>query len=252
VQSIKPKWRIIDSGIVSAEFSTAADEVILNARIRDIIPDTLHFYVRECPTISVGYNQPVKESVYLDETEKRGVRIVRRFSGGSAIYTDTGQLIFALVIDRSFVYSDIVRSYEKICSAIIRGLSKLGIRADYKPVNDIVVDGFKISGSAQFRRGDIVLHHGTILVDTDLESITMFLRPPKKKDSSPIHGRLTSLNRLLGFSPDMGDVKRAIIEGIAETFGVTLYSGALTQVELSEIDRLIREKYGTREWNWRL
>ncbi|MEM4262344.1 MAG: biotin/lipoate A/B protein ligase family protein [Thermoplasmata archaeon] len=247
------EWRLVDSGIVSPEFSVAADEAILNARLREFVPNTLHFYVRNCPCVSIGYNMPLKESVCMDEVGKRNVRLVRRFSGGSAVYTDQGQLIFALIIDSSFLPSDLLESYKRICEAVIRGLSYLGIKAEHKPVNDIVVGGLKISGSAQLRRGGIVLHHGTIMVDTDLDTLAAVIKPTRAKRSNPpVSKRVTCLRELLGRAPDMREVKSILSRGISESFGVTLREGALTPGEISDTERLIKEKYSLQEWTWRL
>ena len=246
-------WRLVDSGIVSPEFSAAADEAILNARLRELVPNTLHFYVRNCPCISVGYNIPLKESVNMDEVGKRNVRLLRRFSGGSAVYTDQGQLIFALIIDSNFLPYDVVDSYKKICDAVIRGLSMLGVKAQYKPVNDIVSDGLKISGSAQLRRGGIILHHGTVMVDTNLDTLAAVIRPTRSKRSDPmVFKRVTCLRDVLGKAPDMHEVKRVITQGISEIFGITLYPRLLTPIETKEIERLIEEKYAAQEWTWRL
>jgi len=246
-------WRLVDSGTVSPEFSVAADEAILNARLREFVPNTLHFYVRNCPCVSIGYNMPLKESVCMDEAGKRNVRLVRRFSGGSAVYTDQGQLIFALIIDSSFLPGDLLESYKRICDAVIRGLSYLGIRAEHKPVNDIVVNGLKISGSAQLRRGGIVLHHGTIMVDTDLDTLAAVIKPTRtKRRAPPASKRVTCLRELLGRAPDMREVKSILSRGISESFGVSFREDALTPAEISDAERLIREKYSLQEWTWRL
>jgi lipoate-protein ligase A len=250
----RPIWRLIDSGIVSPEFSAASDEAITDALLVGSVPDTLHFYVRDSPTISIGHNRSLQRSVFQEEVARRGVRIVRRLSGGSAVYTDRGQLIFALALHDSLLPPDVVESYAAICGALIRGLSTIGVKAEYKPVNDILVAGRKVSGSAQLRRGGIVLHHGTMLVDTDLEALAAVLRPVvSEKEVGSVAARpVTCLREILGKAPDMQDVKRALARGISETFGVTLNPQNLTPSEMSDIENLVREKYGSREWNWSL
>lgn len=246
-------WRLVDSGVVSPEYSAASDEAIVNARRAGSVPDTVHFYTRDSPTISIGYNRSVEKSVFTEEAARRKVKIIRRFSGGSAVFTDKGQLIFALILGASLLPSDIVESYEKMCGAVIRGLSILGVKAEYKPVNDILVGGKKISGSAQLRRGGVVLHHGTMLVDTDLESLTAVLRPPQgKKGEQFVMKHVTNLREAMGEAPDPQVLKRALVKGISDTFGATLYPRSLTAGEVEDIDKLIEEKYGSRSWNWKL
>jgi lipoate-protein ligase A len=246
-------WRLVDSGVVSPEYSAASDEAIVNARRAGSVPNTVHFYTRDSPTISIGYNRSVEKSVFTDESARRGIKIIRRFSGGSAVFTDKGQLIFALILDASLLPSDIVESYEKMCGAIIRGLSILGVKAEYKPVNDIIVGGRKISGSAQLRRGGVVLHHGTMLIDTDLESLAAVLRPPQgRKDGQLVMKHVTNLREEMGEAPDLQVIKRALVKGISDTFGATMYPRSLTSHETDDIDKLIEEKYGSRDWNWKL
>jgi len=245
-------WRLVDSGVVSPDFSAASDEAIVNARLAGAVPNTVHFYTRDSPTISIGYNRSVEKSVFIEEAARRNVKVIRRFSGGSAVFTDRGQLIFALVLDAFLLPSDIVESYEKMCGAIIRGLSILGIKAEYKPVNDILVGGKKISGSAQLRRGGVVLHHGTMLVDTDLESMAAVLKPPHgKKDDQSVMNHVTSLREAMGEAPDTQVLKGALAKGISDAFGVALYPGSLTPREVADIEALIEGKYGSRDWNWK-
>jgi len=244
-------WRLVDSGEVSPEFSAAADEAILNARVRGMVPNTVHLHVRQSPTISLGCNSPVDEFVQIDQAETRKVKIIRRCSGGSAIYTDLGQLIFSIITEQEFLPKDIVKSYEKISSAIIYGLSKLGINAKYKPINDITAEGLKISGSAQLRRGKIVLHHGTVLIDTDLECMIAVLHP-RLKEGETRPPRVGTLSELLSSPIDMEDVKQSIIRGISHTFKIDLNPEGLCAYELNEIDQLVRTKYGSIEWNFRL
>jgi lipoate-protein ligase A len=246
-------WRLVDSGIVPPEYSAASDEAIVNARRAGSVPNTLHFYTRDSPTISIGYNRSVEKSVFTEEAARRKVKIIRRFSGGSAVFTDKGQLIIALILDASLLPSDIVKSYEKVCGAVMRGLSILGIKAEYKLVNDILVGGKKISGSAQLRRGGVVLHHGTLLVDTDLESLAAVLKPPlgKNNDQSAMR-HVTSLQEVMGEAPDMQVLKRALVNGISDAFGVTFYLSSLTTREVADINRLIEEKYGSHDWNWKI
>jgi len=246
-------WRLVYSGVVSPEYSAASDEAIVNARLAGAVPNTVHFYTRDSPTISIGYNRSVEKSVFTEEAARRNVKVIRRFSGGSAVFTDRGQLIFSLTLDASLLPSDIVESYEKICRAVIRGLSILGIKAEYKPVNDILVGGKKISGSAQLRRGGVVLHHGTMLVDTDLESMAAVLKPPQgKKGDQFVMKHVTSLREAMGDAPDMQVLKRAIVKGISDAFSVTLYPRSLTPQEVVDIDGLIEGKYSSRDWNWKI
>ena len=116
------RWRLVDSGLVQPPESAALDEAILEAHSRDLVPPTLHFYVRATPTVSVGYFQRLEESIDLDECRKRGVAVIRRKSGGSTIYTDRGQLIYGLVTDTTCVGRD-DSVFSAVCGAIAKAIS---------------------------------------------------------------------------------------------------------------------------------
>ena len=169
-------------------------------------------------------------------------------SGGSAIYTDPGQVIYAVILDESMVPESPGATFELICRGVIRALEHLGVRAEFKPVNDILVSGRKISGSAQTRKWDVVLQHGTLMVDTDFEAMFAVLRPSKKG-----RGRhsVTSLAQELDPLPSMGEVKNALVEGFASVFGVEIVKGALTPFEIETIEGLVKERYGREEYTFR-
>jgi len=248
--SARAVWRLVDSGLISPERSAATDEAILNARIRRVVPDTVHFYVRDRPCVSIGHNGAVGDSVDIGEATRRGTEIIRRLSGGSAVYTDSGQLIFSLILTDTLLSANIEKSYSTVCSAIMAGLSALGVRAEHKLINDILVGGSKISGSAQLRRGGAVLHHGTLMVDTDLDAIASVIRSAGGGRDVP--KKLTCLRDLLGVAPDMRIVKSSIAKGIEDSFNVTLKPGQLISEESAEIEELVEGKYRLREWNYRL
>ena len=241
-------WRLVDSGFVPPPESAALDEAILEAHIEGRVPNTLHFYGRSVPTISVGYFQRVSESLDLEEVRRRGVAIVRRKSGGSSIYTDQGQLIFGIVLHEEDVPEDRMESFRVICSALAAALSSLGVDARYRPMNDIEVAGRKVSGSAQLRRKGSVLQHGTVIVDADLSVMDAVL---KSKGAVRPSDRVTSLTSLLGKKIPLASVKDAIAKNLGSAFGVSIVPSTLTEWERARVVRLVEERYSRDEWNMR-
>lgn len=246
-------WRLVDSGHVPPSESAALDEAILEAHVEGNVPNTLHFYVRAVPTISVGYFQKIAESVDLAECERRGVAIVRRKSGGSSIYTDRGQLIYGLVIHRSDLPEERADSFRMTCQAIADAVSSFGVNAVYRPMNDVEVDGRKISGSAQLRRKDSVLQHGTIVVDSDLANMDSVLRAnsARMKNISRPSERMTTLSALLGAAPEMDLVKGALVKSFGEAFDAKFFSATLTDLESAMVKKLVSERYSKKEWNFK-
>ncbi len=244
-------WRLVDSGLVSPSESAALDDAMLEAHIAGAVPSTLHYYVRDQPTVSVGHFQKISESIHAAEASKRGVAIVRRKSGGSSIFTDTGQLIYGLVVHEDELPSGTGESFRAICSAIARAISSFGLEARYRPMNDIEVDGRKISGNAQLRRKGSVLQHGTVIVQTDLEAMDAVLKIDKSKAPSLSRPseRVASLSSLLGRTVSIGDVKERIAYEISKSFQVQFEEGILTDTERAIVSRLVSDCYSRKEWN---
>lgn len=247
-------WRLVDSGVVGPAESAALDEAILECHSSGGAPNTLHFYRRSSPTVSIGYFQRVSDTVDLGECDRLGVSLIRRRSGGSSIYTDSGQLIFGLVVAASDLPRGREESFRLICSAVARGLASLGMDARYRPANDIEVGGRKVSGSAQLVSRGSVLHHGTILVDTSLENMDAVLRldPGKNPRLARPSDRITTLSSILGSTPDMEAVKAGIAKEVAAAFMCDFEKAPLSPGEEDLVRKLVHERYGREDWNFKL
>ena len=239
-------WRLVDTDICAPPYSAAADEAIALARSKDLVPDTLHFYRRSVPTVSLGYFQSASEDINRDFCDEHGIQIVRRATGGSAVYTDKNHLIYGLMTDESPMPLDKEETYRKVCSALVGGLAHMGIAATFKPVNDVLVNGRKISGSAQMRRWGVVLQHGTLILANDTKKMFGALNVDRGKAK-----HITSLEEVLGRKPPVSDVKSALVKGFEEVFGARFEPGELTDFEIDKIEELIAEKYGNDQWNFR-
>ncbi len=237
---------MVDTDLASPPYTSACDESIVKARDKNIVPNTLHFYRRNTPTVSLGYFEDVEEKVDLDVVREHSIHLVRRMSGGSAIYTDEGQLIYSVILAKEFVPSDPNETYEMICSAVIKAIESFGLQAEFKPINDILIGGKKVSGSAQKRHRNTVIQHGSLIVDTDFELMFKVL----KTDEDKPRGReeMTCLREELGREVNMEEVKKAVVDGFSEVFNVTIEQGMLTHFEKDTIDELIEEKYGADQY----
>ena len=233
-------WRLVDSGWKSAAYTAAADEAILAARAEDWTPSTLHLYCRDTPSVSLGYFQKVRECVDLIVAREENISLVRRMSGGSAIYSDQGQLTYCLVADEHELPGTAEDVFDKVCGTLVDALSTFGIEAKHHRPNDVLVRGRKISGSAQARRHGCIAQHGTILVDTDIELMNRVLRSAKRSRDG-----MTTMALELGHAPPMEDVTKAVADSFRRTFGVTMMKEQLTERESSSIAHLLETKYST-------
>lgn len=237
-------WRLIDTDLADPYYVTAADEVLTQTVAKEKNNGILHFYRRQPSGISLGRAEKVDETANISECRKNDVKIVRRSSGGGTIFTDAGCLIYALILKHSNKKYTASELFEKVCSAIIRMLKQFKITAVYKKPNDVLINGKKISGSAQMRKKNRVLIHGTILLDSDVDLMRKVL---KNIDTD----RVSTINRECSNMPSMNEVKTQLTKEFEDAFNVTTQRSSFTLQEKQKIERLIKEKYGRDEWNFR-
>jgi lipoate-protein ligase A len=247
-------WRLIDMRVENAPTQMSIDEAIAILRIKEDTPNTIRLYRWNPSAVSIGYFQSIEKEVNLDNCRKYGVDVIRRITGGGAVYHDyNGEVTYSLVApeDHPKMPRDILASYMLICGAIVNGLKELGVEAEFKPVNDIIAGGKKISGNAQTRRHGVILQHGTILVDSDIRRMFEVLKVSDAKISDKlikaVEDRVTNLRRYTGRSVTFGEVRDAMIQGFEDTIGIVLEPGKLTKEEEKTCE-LLKKKYSSDDW----
>ena len=243
------EWRLLIHGAGDAFTNMAIDESLLVSG-----RPTVRLYRWRPSAISIGYFQGIEEEVNLEECKRHGVDVVRRISGGGAVFHDEhGEITYSLVAPEEMLPKNILESCDKICSSIAGGLGHLGVNAEFSPLNDIVVNGRKISGSAQTRRHGNVLQHGTILIDPNIELMFSLLNVSEKKiEDKGIDRASKRVTCLKDETKKVGEneVINALVSGFEEGFGMHLAAGEMEEDEIMRIDGL-REKYASREWNFK-
>ncbi len=251
---MKEQWRLLHTENNPAYRNMAIDWAVLKANSKGKAPPTVRFYTWRPSAISIGYFQSLKEEIDLEMCKKYGVDYVRRITGGGAVYHEH-ELTYSIVIpeDHPQISKNIMESYGRICGAIIKGLDHLGIESRYVPINDIVVNGKKISGNAQTRKSRTVLQHGTVLNDVDVDKMFSLLRvsDEKIKDKliADVKQRVTSIKHILGKEIDFVKVAAAMKVGFEEEFNIELEKGNLTEQELEDSKTFEKEYFSSREWN---
>lgn len=250
-------WRFLDLRVADAYTNMAVDEALSYARGEGKAPNTLRFYRWNPSAVTLGYFQSVEDEVDLEACKKFGIDVNRRISGGGAVLNSSyGEITYSIVApeDEPRISTDVTESYRYLCHGIVEGLALLGIEAQFKPINDIIVGGRKISGNAQIRRYGAVLHHGTILVDFNAREMFSVLKISEEKISDKMieqaEERVTTIRRELGRDASFGEVRAAMEEGFGKALGVKLLPGELSEHERELVDKF-REKYASREWIFR-
>jgi len=248
------KWRLIERIEENGGMQMAIDEAILISKSQGTVPDTLRFYTWKPPAVSIGFFQGIHEEIDMEKAKKNGVDVVRRITGGGAVLHEN-ELTYSLVVSEGVVSNDISESYREICGGLVEGLKLLGVKAEFRPINDIVVNERKISGSAQTRRNGVVLQHGTLLLDVNPERMFSILKVPEEKMRDKIvkdvRKRVTSLREERG-DVSLEKVESSLRKGFEKVFGVRLVKEELTEEEVTLAGKLFKEKYSTERWNlWR-
>ena len=229
-------FRVVDTGVREGRFNIALDQAMIEEHRAGRIPDTLRF-MRFPPTALIGRHQALRQEIEVEYCRAHGIGIVRRITGGGAIYLDEGQLGWGLVFHRSALGSTSLAELARdICLAVAAGLRRLGVEARYRPRNDIEVDGRKISGTGGFFDGDTLIYQGTVLVDMDPAAMVAALRVPRakleKRQLDSAAQRVVTLRELLGpATPGLPAIQQALLEAFAERFGLQWTSEPLTPAE---------------------
>lgn len=248
--------RLLTTGFNTAYWNMSIDEAILEMVAANKTEPTLRFYGWKPHAISIGYFQGIEEEVNIEACKNMGVDIVRRITGGGAVF-HAEELTYSIVIPETHYLArhDILKSYESILQGVINGLDILGIKAQFAPINDIVVDTKKISGNAQTRKYGCILQHGTILLSVDPEIMFTLLKVPNEKLKgkliADIKQRVTSVSTQLGTSISFETVQTSFIQGFMSILEEPLHESPLTQEELARAQTLQETKFGTKTWNYK-
>lgn len=236
----------------------------LNMAVEEAIPravgegkatDTVRFW-HNSNTIVLGCFQSAALEVNFGVCKETGTEVVRRFTGGGAVYHDSGNLNYAIALRKGHPLlpaTDLQSVFRKLSEGAVQGLRSLGVKAEFQPINDIQVDGKKVSGAAGSVRWGTVFHHGCILVASDLAILGKVLNVPAvkliDKHVASVQKRVTTVRDELQRDVTTKDVRDALVRGIEDSYMVRLEQGELTKHELSTAKELYDKKYSRPEWN---
>jgi lipoate-protein ligase A len=258
------RWRLLVTEPTDGATNMAIDEALWRARQTDSAPPTLRFFAWAPPTVSLGYGQPLDRHVDAEAARALGVGLVRRPTGGSAIYHDgpERELTYSVVATAADlgIGPDLLETYRWIGAALLRGLQALGAPAALVPerppegptpafcfartgVFEIEVDGRKLVGSAQRRQGDSFLQHGSVLLGVDASRLRLVF--PTTRD--PL-ATLTTLEAVLGRRPAFDEVADALAAAFAQEHGLDLRPGGLSDAETAGVAALVTDRYASPAW----
>ncbi|MFT4343341.1 MAG: biotin/lipoate A/B protein ligase family protein [Candidatus Woesearchaeota archaeon] len=252
---MQKKWRIIQTKENTAAYNMALDEAIATLRAEGKVPNTLRFFTWKPSAITIGYFQSRDREVDLEKAKSHGIDVVRRYTGGGAVLHED-EITYSIVADEKDFPSDILASYKLICEGLISALRQVGITAEFRPINDIIVNGKKISGNAQTRKNGVLLQHGTLLLQVDVKKMFSILKVPDEKLRDKIIADVskvvTSVSAELDKNISVEEMQEALIAGFQEVLNFTGKEGEFLPEEIELAQKLHDEKYNTQGWNgWR-
>ena len=247
------KWKIINEGEFSEAMHHAIDEVLIEKMDEGEMRPTLRFWHRKNPSVPMGRFQAFEDEVEAGYAEDKGIEVVRRLTGGGAMYTEPGKVItYSIYIPKDQVPEDFEESYRELDSFAVEALREAGVEAEYAPLNDIEHEKGKLGGAAQLRKDKAVLHHTTMSYDLDIAEMLRVLRIGKEKVSDKA---VKSAEQRVSRIKDHTNLnRREIIEKMIEKFveNKKHENSSLSDKELARAKKLAEEKFKDSEWNQKL
>jgi len=276
-------WRFVHTGKHTAAENMAIDEAILNAVSEGSVPPTVRFFGWEPAALSIGYFQRAEREIDFARVREEGLGFVRRPTGGRAVLHDM-ELTYSIIVREDYpgIPARVTEAYRVLSEGLLLGFRRLGLHAqmvqlateeeqakyatmgsaacfDSPSWYELVVEGRKVAGSAQVRHKGVVLQHGSILLDLDIdqlfrcllfsnERIAERMKESFRQKAVAINDLMLDLGRP---KVTLAEVEAAFRAGMAEGLGVTLTEGSLTHEESAMAAELARDKYETEAWNHR-
>ena len=206
------KWRLLDLGKAEPYTAQTFYEAVAEAMHRGLSANTLILVQPASPYACIGYHQDIEKEIDLEFTEAEGLPVIRRSQGGGATYLDGNQVFYQIISrDSEAVPRSVDRFFEKALSVTVEGYRRLGVPAEFKPLNDVVVDGRKISGNGAGMHESASILVGNFIMDLNYPLMARVLRVPdekfRDKMAKSMEQWVTTLKRELGESPPPERIK---------------------------------------------
>ena len=246
-------WRLLDYSFDDPFMNLAMEESILRGKVEGESPDTLRLW-QHPRVISIGCFLNPEDEVNADACKQLGVTIIRRLSPGGALYIDEGSVQYSLTFDRQSLLlpESIEDSYSFLSRGAMEALNSMEVKAEFQPINDLVVGGKKISGASQSRMYHAILHHGTISVNTRLDILEQVLKPSELKLKAQgfpnLKKRITTLSRETGRDVPIDAFKQELVKGFERTLNTNFIVGVPSPWEIKTAKELYEEKYKKFKW----
>lgn len=240
--------KFIENNSIDPHYNLAFEEYIFKKLKSD---EEFVLLWRNGPSIIVGKNQNTVEEINMEFVKENNINVVRRVTGGGAVYHDLGNLNFSFIVNADNSEKIDFKTYN---IPIIKALEKIGVDCELSGRNDLVIDGKKFSGIAQSITKGRVLNHGTLLFDSKLETLSKALNVKRDKIESKgvksVASRVTNIKPYVKDDIDVLEFKDVLLKNIFDYFNQPVEIYELTDEDRANIQKMVDERYGTWEWNY--
>ncbi len=239
------QWQFIDVTSTDPTWNLALEQYVF-----DCLPRDKNYFLlwQNRNAVIIGRHQNTLAEIDEAYIKANGIQVVRRLSGGGAVYHDMGNLNFTFIQNSE---TGIALDLGLFCKPVAAAICALGADAWVNGRNDITVDGRKFSGNAQYMREGRVMHHGTLLFASNMQAAQCALLPdPEKVKAKGVQSVRSRITNLCDYLPGvtLPEFKQKLLENLFE--GRPMEPYALTEADLAAIEKLQKERYGTWEWNY--
>ncbi|MHA1669631.1 MAG: lipoate--protein ligase family protein [Promethearchaeota archaeon] len=252
------EWRLIPLEIYNGYWNMALDEAILTLIMEKKSPNTLRFYKWNPSTISIGQNQSLSSEVDINTARNKGFNVVRRITGGGAVFHDRfREITYSIICPIKFLEEmnayKVIEQFEIIEMGITSGLKMYGLESEPGIIHcpALFLEGKKFSGNAQIRKKGYILQHGTILLELDADLMYSVLKAPLNVSKSRmVKSVYTKCIGIKDHLPHWNENKflLSLKQGFENTLKIKLKEGQITDEEFKLAERLVKEKYSNEKW----
>ncbi|KGL39426.1 lipoate--protein ligase [Listeria sp. SHR_NRA_18] len=240
---------IDNKNVLDPTINLAVEEFILTEL--DLDEPVLLFYINQ-PSIIIGRNQNTIEEINTEYVAANNVKVVRRLSGGGAVYHDEGNLNFSFITKDD---GDSFHNFAKFTEPIVTALKKQGVNAELKGRNDLLIDGFKVSGNAQFATKGKMFSHGTLMLDLNLDHVVASLKVRKDKIESKgiksVRSRVANISEFMENKMTTEEFRDLLLLDIFDVENVAdVKEYVLTEADWEKIHAISEKRYNNWDWNY--
>lgn len=242
----QPKLSYLNLYTTDPAWNLAAEQYVFDALPRD---RTYFMLWQNDNAIIIGKHQNTAAEIDQQFVRENGVRVVRRLSGGGAVYHDMGNLNFTFIADVGSMESI---NFKLFCQPVVAALAALGVQAEVNGRNDMTINGQKFSGNSQYLKEGRVMHHGTIMFDSDLDRVAQALHVDQEKIAAKgvvsVRSRVTTVRQHMPHPVELEEFRRVLLDNILAQQPGEEY--IFTEADKAQIARLREQRYATWEWNY--